>query len=136
MRVLTIFAAVLTLCAALDAQTTPAAAPDAMPTLERFSPDQVDKTLDPCADFFKYACSKWITANPIPPDQVSWGTFNALAIWNVAAIHRTLEDAAKSSPSRSPVQQQVGDYYAACMDEAAINKAGITPLQPELDRIA
>ncbi len=136
MRLLTVCAVVLTLCAALAAQTAPASAPDAMPTLERFSPDQVDKTLDPCTDFFKYACSKWIKANPIPPDQAGWGTFNSLAIWNVAAVHRTLEEAAKPSPSRSPVEQQVGDYYAACIDEATINKAGIAPLQPELDRIA
>jgi predicted metalloendopeptidase len=55
-----------------------------MPALEHFSIDQVDKTLDPCTDFFQYACGKWLKANPIPPDQGGWGTFNALAIWNVA----------------------------------------------------
>ncbi len=106
-----------------------------MPALEHFTPTQVDKALDPCADFFQYACSKWIKANPIPPDQAAWGTFNALAIWNVAAMHNTLEDAASAS-NRMPVQKQVGDYYASCMDETAINKAGITPVQPLLDRIA
>ena len=52
-----------------------------MPRLERFSPDQVDKSADPCNDFFQYACSKWIKANPIPADQAAWGTFNSLAIW-------------------------------------------------------
>ena len=50
-----------------------------MPDLEHFSLDQVDKSLDPCTDFFQYACSKWIKANPIPPDQGGWGTFNSLA---------------------------------------------------------
>lgn len=107
-----------------------------MPALEHFSIDQVDKSLDPCSDFFQYACSKWIKANPIPPDQGAWGTFNALAIWNIAAVHGTLEEAAKPSPDRTPVQRQVGNYYASCMDEDAINKAGLAPLQPELDRIA
>lgn len=107
-----------------------------MPDLEHFSLDQVDKSLDPCSDFFQYACSKWIKANPIPPDQGGWGTFNLLALWNTAAVRGTLEDAAQPSPNRTPVQQKVGDYYTACMDEAAINKAGIAPLQPELDRIA
>ncbi len=107
-----------------------------MPELEHFSLDQVDKSLDPCNDFFQYACGKWIKANPIPPDQGGWGTFNSLALWNIAAVHNTLEEAAQPSPNRTPVQQKVGDYYAACMDEASINKAGIAPLQPELDRIA
>jgi len=107
-----------------------------MPALERFSIDQVDKTLDPCTDFFQYACGKWIKANPIPADQGGWGTFNMLAIWNIAAVHNTLEEAAQSSANRTPVQQKVGDYFASCMDEDAINKAGLKPLQPELDRIA
>ena len=107
-----------------------------MPALERFSIDQVDKSLDPCSDFFQYACSKWIKANPIPADQGGWGTFNALAIWNISAVHNTLEEAAQPFPNRTPVQRQVGDYYASCMDEDAINKAGLAPLQPELDRIA
>ena len=107
-----------------------------MPALQRFSIDQVDKTLDPCSDFFQYACGKWIKANPIPADQGGWGTFNMLAIWNIAAVHNTLEEAAQPSANRTPVQQKVGDYFASCMDEDAINKAGLKPLQPELDRIA
>ena len=101
-----------------------------MPALEHFHIDQVDKSLDPCSDFFQYACSKWLKANPIPPDQGGWGTFNALAVWNIAAVHNTLEQAAKPSPDRTPVQQKVGDYYASCMDEDAIHKAGLKPLQP------
>ncbi len=132
MRFCALLTVILALCAASFAQTSPSAMPD----LERFSLDQVDKSLDPCTDFFQYACSKWIKANPIPPDQAGWGTFNSLALWNIAAVHNTLEEAAQPSPNRTPVQQKVGDYYAACMDEDAINKAGIAPLQPELDRIA
>ena len=135
MRLWLILAIVFALCISSLAQTAPASSSSSMPTLEHFSLDQVDKTLDPCTDFFQYACSKWLKANPIPPDQGGWGTFNALAIWNTAAVRNTLEEAAKPSPDRTPVQQKVGDYYASCMDEDAINQAGLKPLQPVLDRI-
>jgi len=135
MRFFVFLTILLGLCAAALAQTS-APASSAVPDLEHFSLDQVDRSLDPCSDFFQYACSKWIKANPIPPDQGGWGTFNSLALWNIAAVHNTLEEAAQPSPSRTPVQQKVGDYYAACMNEHAINKAGMAPLQSELDRIA
>ncbi len=134
MRLLTVFA-VLILCAASFAQNAPAESQSSMPAIEHFSPDQADKSLDPCSDFFQYACSKWIKANPIPPDQTRSGTFAKLFIWNVAAVHNTLEAAAKAS-NRTPIEQKAGDYYASCMDESAINKDGIAPLQPALDRIA
>jgi endothelin-converting enzyme/putative endopeptidase len=135
MRFSALLTIVITLCAASFAQTS-APSTSSMPDVERFSLEQVDKSLDPCSDFYQYACSKWVKANPIPADQGGWGTFNLLALWNIAAVHNTLEDVAQPSPNRTAVQQKVGDYYAACMNEDAINKAGIAPLQPELDRIA
>ena len=136
MRFSALLAILLAMCTTSFAQSDAVPSSSSMPALERFSIDQVDKTLDPCTDFFQYACSKWIKANPIPADQGGWGTFNMLAIWNIAAVHNTLEEAAQPSANRTPVQQKVGDYFASCMDEAAINKAGLKPLQPELDRIA
>ena len=140
MRLSVFLGVFLALGVASFSQTAPppsaSASSTSMPELEHFSLEQVDKSLDPCNDFFQYACGKWIKANPIPPDQGGWGTFNSLALWNIAAVHNTLEEAAQPSSNRTPVQQKVGDYYAACMDEASINKAGIAPLQPELDRIA
>jgi putative endopeptidase len=135
MRFTTLAVVVTGICFAAISPLT-SRAQDALPALERFSPDQVDKSLDPCNDFFEYACSKWNKANPIPADQAGWGTFNSLAIWNVAAVHQTLETAAKPSPDRTTVEAQVGDYYASCMDTATIDKLGIKPLQPVLDRIS
>ena len=135
MRLTTLFTIlVFAVCSA--AQSVSRAANDAMPDLEHFSPDQVDKSLDPCSDFFQYACSKWVKANPIPADQAAWGTFNKLAIWNIAAIRNTLEQVSSLDPKRNAVDQKAGDHYASCMDEATINKAGIAPLKPDLDRIA
>src|SRR5258708_2605016 len=111
-------------------QTTPA------PKLEHFDPDLVDKTLDPCNDFYKYACNKWLTANPIPPDHAYWGTGSGLELWNENLLRETLEASSVDDPKRNPVQRKIGDYWAACMDEGGIEAAGLNPMQPELDRIA
>src|SRR5438270_7180352 len=135
MRLLALLLSVLALSNISRAQSSAAPTSNDMPKLEHFSASQADKSLNPCDNFFQYACKKWNDANPIPPDQAGWGTFNSLAIWNVAAVHQTLDDASKAT-NGGPVERKVGDYYAACMDEGAVNKAGITPLQPALDRIA
>ena len=106
------------------------------PKLDHFDPNLVDKSLNPCDDFYKYACNKWIAANPIPADQVYWSTGGGLEMWNDNVLRETLEAASKNDSSRSPVQQKIGDYWAACMDESIIEAAGLTPLLPELNRIA
>ena len=129
MRLLTIVLMLVVLGGVVLAQSTAAM------KLEHFDPAMADKSLDPCNDFFQYACSKWMKANPIPADQSGWGTFNSLALWNIAAVRETLESAASSSGNRTAIEQKVGDYYAACMDEAAVNRAGIAPLKPTLERI-
>ncbi len=136
MRTVTILAILSLACGVSFCQPHPPSDRESMPELERFTPDEADKSLDPCTDFFEYACRKWNKANPIPADQAAWGTFNKLAIWNVAAIRNTLESAAAPAARKTPVEKKVGDYFSSCMDETAINKAGITPLKPLLDRIS
>ena len=106
------------------------------PKLEHFDPKAVDRTLNPCDDFYKYACNKWLTANPIPRDEVFWSTGSDLQLWSEAVLRDTMEAAATNDPKRTAVQQKIGDYWAACMDESGIEAAGLKPLQPELDRIA
>ena len=96
----------------------------------------MDRTVDPCVDFYAYSCGGWMKNNPIPPDQSSWGTYGKLEDENRAQLRTILEDAAKPSASRSAVDQKIGDYYASCTDEAAIEKLGAKPLAPELKRIA
>src|SRR5499427_4210475 len=107
-----------------------------VPKLEHFQPDLVDKTLDPCNDFYKYSCNKWISANPIPADQVYWSTGSGLQLWNEGVLRDTLEASSKNDPNRTAVQQKIGDYWAACMDESGIESAGLKPLEPELARIS
>ena len=101
----------------------------------RFDIANIDKSLDPCLDFYQFACANWIKKNPIPPDYPSWVSFNEVYEHNLAVLRNILEKAAANDPRRSPVIQKIGDFYAACMDETAVNKAGYKPLQPELDRI-
>jgi putative endopeptidase len=96
----------------------------------------VDKTADPCADFYQYSCGNWMKSAQIPPDQASWGTFTELAERNREVLKGILEKAAVDNANRSAIEQKIGDYYESCMDEKAVDAKGLEPLKPELDRIA
>jgi len=100
-----------------------------------FSTANMDRTANPCVDFYQYACGTWMANNPIPADQSRWGTFDQLADRNRAVLRGILEKAAVNSPQRSAVEQKIGDFYASCTDEATIDKLGSKPLAPELQRI-
>jgi predicted metalloendopeptidase len=102
----------------------------------KFDIANIDKSADPCVDFYQYACGNWMKNNPIPGDQPIWISFNEVYEHNLLVLRQILEKASANDPRRSPVLQKIGDFYASCMDEAAVNKAGYTPLKPELDRIA
>lgn len=106
-----------------------------LPKLDQFDPKLVDESVDPCTDFYKYACGKWMETNPIPPDQATWGHGSPLQLWNETVLRQTLEKAAAGGAGRSAIEQKIGDYYGACMDEKAIEAAGASTLKPELDRI-
>jgi putative endopeptidase len=95
----------------------------------------MDKSIDPCVDFFEYSCGGWIKKNPIPPDQTSWSVYSKLEDDNKLILRDILESAAKANTSRDATNQKIGDYYAACMDESAIERAGVAPLRAELERI-
>jgi endothelin-converting enzyme/putative endopeptidase len=112
------------------------AAPAAAPELRVFDPALIDTAVDPCENFYRYSCNGWFKRNPLPPDQTSYGRFTELAELNRLHLKQILEEAATPSPTRTANEQKIGDEYATCMDTAAIDKLGIAPLQPELDRIA
>ena len=106
-----------------------------VPKLEHFDANMVDKTLDPCQDFYQYACSKWNAANPIPADQVAWGTGSGLQYWNESILRKALENAAAQTSGRTDFEQKIGDYWAACTNEPGLETAGGRDLKPDLQRI-
>ncbi len=96
----------------------------------------MDRSVDPCVDFFAYSCGGWIKNNPIPPDQTSWDTYSKMQDENLTRLRAILDEAASPNPGRTPVDQKIGDYYASCTDEKAIDAKGAAPLKPTLDLIA
>jgi endothelin-converting enzyme/putative endopeptidase len=95
----------------------------------------MDTTANPCSNFYQYACGTWRKDNPIPADRSRWSRFNELAERNQKIEREILEKAAAGGANRTPVEQKIGDYYAACMDEKAIDAKGVQPLEPLLKAI-
>ena len=113
-----------------------AASSEKNPPLHVFDPTLIDTSVNPCDNFYRFSCNGWFKKNPLPADQTLYGRFTELFELNRLHLKEILEQAATPSPTRTPNEQKIGDEYASCMDVEAINKAGLVPLQPELDRIA
>jgi putative endopeptidase len=101
-----------------------------------FSLDTIDKTADPCVDFYEYACGNWIKNSEIPPDQGQWVSFVELNERNKDVERGILEKAETGGASRDAIDQKIGDFYGSCMDEKTVNAKGVSAVKPELDRIA
>src|SRR5579871_1688655 len=100
-----------------------------------FDKTSIDSTVDPCNDFYKFACGKFAGNHPIPSDQSGVDQFYALYNVNTQSLNGILDKAAAGGAGRSADEQKIGDYYKACMDVDAIEAKGLAPVQPLLDEI-
>jgi endothelin-converting enzyme/putative endopeptidase len=131
---------ILTLCLPFIASLAPfacaqSAAKESSPDLRGINSAFIDKSIDPCQDFFQFACGKFTSLHPIPPDRPAFGNAALMADENEKILHTILDKASAAGAGRTPNEQKIGDYYASCLDTAAINRQELKPLQPEFDRI-
>jgi putative endopeptidase len=118
-------------------EPVPVPQPRAMLGAHGFELTQVDRSVGACEDFYQYATGGWRRANPLPAIYSRFGRFEEVADRNRLTLRTVLEDAAKqTSAERGSGTQKLGDFWAACMDEASIEAQGVNPIRPDLDRIA
>jgi len=99
-----------------------------------FDPNAIDRSADPCTDFYQYSCGTWLKNNPIPSDQASWGRFSELNERN-RVILRDILETATAAKTRDANTQKIGDYYSSCLDEKTIEAKGLSTLKTEFARI-
>ena len=106
-----------------------------LPYTPSLDPHAMDRSAQPCVNFYQYACGTWIKDNPIPPDQAV-GRYSKLTYENELFLWGLLQQASDPSANRTPNQQKIGDLFHACMNESAVEKAGAAPLDRPLRQIA
>jgi endothelin-converting enzyme/putative endopeptidase len=128
--------ALLAMSAFVGAANGQTANEPALPYTPSLQLDSMDKSIDPCVNFYQYACGGWRQKNPIPGDQTGWSVYGKLYQENLNFLRGILEQAASGSNQRDAVTQKIGDFYASCTDEAGIEKSGMEPIKAELEAIA
>src|SRR3974390_795194 len=115
--------------------STSAAQEPTLPYIPSLDLSSMDKTADPCVNFYQYSCRGWKRNTPIPADQTSWSVYGKLYQDNLEFLRAILEQVSADKPGRNAVEQKIGDFYAACMDEAMVEKQGLGPVHGQLDAV-
>jgi putative endopeptidase len=145
LRSLFLLALLVSSCAAQQSQpagTKPSADPSGavapvepeLPYTPSLDVTAMDRSVDPCVDFYTYSCGSWQKKNPIPPDQTSWSVYGKLYEDNLQYLRGILEQAA-TAKDRDSVTQKIGDFYGSCMNESLVEQLGAKPMQPDLAAI-
>jgi predicted metalloendopeptidase len=123
---------------AAEAKTATPSTPRGKPKLGTFGVDLagMDTSVKPGQDFYTYAGGKWMKDNKIPADKSRWGMFDALREESDVNVKKILEEKVAAKGAKGSNDQKVGDYYAAHLDQAAIDAKGFAPAKPALDAIA
>jgi len=101
-----------------------------------YDPANLDRSISPCDDFYKFADGGWIKNNPVPADRPSWARYNKLRNDNEDVLHQILDEASKNPKAEPSADwRKIGDFYASCMDESQVEAAGVKPLASEFQRI-
>ncbi len=125
----------LAILAQAAAQQPGAAKPLAsMPYSPSLDSTSLDRSVDPCVDFYRFSCGGWMKDNPVPADETSWSVYGKLADENQQFLWGLLEQDAGAA-NRDAAQQKIGDYFASCMDTAAVDRQGLEPVKSELAAI-
>ena len=123
-------AAVLGASAGLDARAARQGGQSSTAVPSGIEIDALDRKIDPCTDFYQFACGGWVARHPVPPDRRSYGRFVELQDRNFTVLRRILE-----APGATGDRKKAADFYAACMDESTIEGAGLTPIASDLATI-
>jgi len=145
LRAIIVLAVLLTSCSAQPSQPITTKSPSqtagadaqagsGLPYSPSLDVAAMDRSVDPCVDFYQYSCGGWQQKNPIPPDQTSWSVYGKLYQDNLQYLRVLLEEAA-AAKDRDPATQKIGDFYGSCMNETLVEQLGAKPMQPDLTAV-